>query len=70
MADRNHATSGALSDREFAQQYGLNPGTPAVWRTRNKGPKFIKLGRAVRYRIADIEQWIEEQSGEEASNHG
>ncbi|TVR44925.1 MAG: DNA-binding protein [Planctomycetota bacterium] len=55
----------ALSDREFANRYGLNPKTPAVWRNRGQGPRFIRLGRAVRYRLADIEAWLA-NGGEEA----
>ena len=47
-----------IDSDEFARRYSLNQGTPAVWRARKLGPKFVKLGRAVRYRVSDIEDWI------------
>lgn len=28
--------------------------------TRTPGPAYYKLGRAVRYRVADLERWLEE----------
>ncbi|WP_366139070.1 helix-turn-helix domain-containing protein [uncultured Rhodoferax sp.] len=34
--------------------------TLPVWRVQGKGPKFIKIGRLVRYSEADVIAWIEE----------
>jgi excisionase family DNA binding protein len=31
------------------------------WRTLGRGPKGIKLGRHLRYRTEDIDQWVKEQ---------
>lgn len=31
------------------------------WRTSRKGPAFIKVGSLVRYRVSDVEAWIESQ---------
>lgn len=28
-------------------------------RNRTPGPPFIRFGRAVRYRLADLEEWVE-----------
>lgn len=40
--------------------------TLANWRSRGHGPKFIKLssgrGGSVRYRWADVNAWLDEQS--------
>ncbi|MEW1706962.1 helix-turn-helix domain-containing protein [Microbacterium sp. NPDC089190] len=33
--------------------------TLAVWAVEGKGPKFIKVGRAVRYRRADVMAWLD-----------
>jgi predicted DNA-binding transcriptional regulator AlpA len=47
---------------ELAAILGLRPGTLEIMRCQGRGPTFVKFGRAVRYRKADIERWIEEQS--------
>jgi excisionase family DNA binding protein len=28
------------------------------WRLENRGPKYFKLGRKVRYRVADLDAWL------------
>jgi hypothetical protein len=32
--------------------------TLRAWRHRNKGPKFHRFGRAVRYLISDLEDFV------------
>jgi predicted DNA-binding transcriptional regulator AlpA len=32
--------------------------TLANWRSQGSGPKFLKIGRHVRYRPADVETWL------------
>jgi excisionase family DNA binding protein len=32
------------------------------WRMHGKGPRAVKVGRWVRYRRRDIEQWLDQQS--------
>jgi hypothetical protein len=32
--------------------------TPAAWRLRRQGPAFVRIGRAVRYRMADLRSWV------------
>jgi hypothetical protein len=32
----------------------VTTGTLANWRSKGRGPRFIKLGKAVRYRLPDI----------------
>jgi predicted DNA-binding transcriptional regulator AlpA len=34
-------------------------GTLANWRYLGKGPRFVKVGRRVRYRRSDVEAWLE-----------
>jgi excisionase family DNA binding protein len=29
------------------------------WRTRNEGPPGLKVGRHVRYRLRDVEEWLD-----------
>jgi predicted DNA-binding transcriptional regulator AlpA len=37
---------------------GVPPATLATWRSRGGGPKFLKLGRVVRYRRRALYEWM------------
>ncbi len=50
-----------MTTKEAAAFMGLRSNTLEIWRVRGTGPKFVKLGRAVRYRLPDIESYIESQ---------
>lgn len=55
-----------LTPREVAQLLKVHPDTLEQWRGRRTGPAWIKLGdrptSPVRYRKADIEKYLLEQS--------
>jgi predicted DNA-binding transcriptional regulator AlpA len=40
---------------------GNTPATLELWRSVGRGPRFVKLGRSVRYRKRDVERWLAEQ---------
>jgi hypothetical protein len=44
-----------LSQRELAQRWRISPRTLERWRCLGQGPAFLKLGRRIAYRVADIE---------------
>ena len=46
------------SVEETAEALGLAVGTLNKWRVQGGGPKFVRLGRRVAYRIVDIEDFI------------
>jgi predicted DNA-binding transcriptional regulator AlpA len=48
-----------LSDIELAKIYGVKVSTIRKWRIVGKGPRWIKLGALVRYRISDANAFIE-----------
>lgn len=48
-----------LNTKEAADFLDLKQNTLEVWRTLGKGPKFLKIGRAVRYRVQDLEEYID-----------
>lgn len=50
-----------LNDRELAARLGVSLGTARRWRQFRAGPKYIKLGSAVRYQLSDVEAWLNEQ---------
>jgi predicted DNA-binding transcriptional regulator AlpA len=51
-----------MDDKALARKLGLVPETLQLWRRKGTGPAFLKLGRAVRYRVRDIEAWLEAQT--------
>lgn len=55
-----------LTEVEVGEMLGLAPETLRTWRARNKGPRFAKLGDAVRYDEADVRAWVEERKSPKA----
>jgi excisionase family DNA binding protein len=47
-----------LSQRDAARLLGLSVRTLERMRVSGTGPRFLKLGNAVRYRLQDIEAWL------------
>ncbi|MCV7686176.1 helix-turn-helix domain-containing protein [Micrococcus luteus] len=49
-------------------------GTPtttlAHWRYVGKGPRFVKIGRSVRYRASDVAAWLEAQTRQSTAEEG
>ena len=56
-----HANQSYLTEKALADEIQVKPQTLAVWRTQGRGPAFVKLGRSVRYRRVDVEQFINSQ---------
>lgn len=48
-----------LTPQEAADLLGVATKTLAQWRTQKRGPKFYHVGRLVRYRAEDINEWVE-----------
>ncbi len=53
--------------KEAAKYLGLSVSMLNKWRVTGEGPKFIKLGRAVAYRISDLHDWLERQAKKSTS---
>ena len=52
-----------LSRKEAAEYLGVKPQTLAAWHITGKyGLPVVKVGRSVRYRIADLERWLESRT--------
>ena len=47
-----------LSQREAASLLHLSERTLERFRVSGTGPKFVRLGRSIRYRLTDIEAFI------------
>lgn len=46
-----------LTDVEVAARLGVSRFTVRSWRLKGTGPRFLKMGRAVRYRPEDVEEY-------------
>jgi len=64
-----HATEKTtLTDIEVASRLGVSRFTVRSWRLKGLGPRFLKMGRAVRYRPQDVDEYerralVETQAG-------
>lgn len=59
-----------LPEIPAAEFLGLSHRTLQRWRVDGAGPRFYKLGRAVRYRLDDLQAWAEEQARRSTSDSG
>ena len=50
-----------LSRKDLAERLQIPDKTPAEWATKGTGPKYARFGRHVRYRLADVVIWENEQ---------
>jgi len=50
-----------LKEQQVAEILGLSTKSLQAWRLYGKGPRFRKIGRAVRYPEADLWAWVEQQ---------
>jgi hypothetical protein len=50
-----------LTEVEAAALLRQRPGTLRVWRSKRKGPSYLKIGRQVFYGVSDLDRWIQEQ---------
>ncbi len=55
-------TTELLKPEVLAQNLGKSPAVLANWRYRGLGPKYIKLGRSIRYSVSDVEEWLNLQT--------
>jgi hypothetical protein len=51
-----------LTQSDLAQRWKISPRTLERWRYLKRGPRFIKVGGRVRYRLSDVEAF--EQANE------
>ena len=56
-----------LTESQAVLLLNLSARTLQTWRLRGGGPKFVKAGRAVRYRKRDLLDWIEQATVENTS---
>ena len=50
-----------VTTKELAELIGVPVATLNNWRSIGRGPRSFRLGRTVKYLIADVTAWIEQQ---------
>ena len=57
------ALNDLLDQNEAAQLLHVTPGTLSVWRSTGRySIPFVKVGRSVRYRLSDLNSWIDSRT--------
>jgi hypothetical protein len=55
-----------LADSEAVAAYlDVSDRTVGQWRRARRGPKFVLVGKHVRYRWSDIDAWLASQEGQQ-----
>jgi len=47
-----------IDEATLAMRLGVSRSTLQSWRYAGRGPRFIKLGRMIRYRNADVDAYL------------
>jgi hypothetical protein len=68
--DTKKTNQNILRTQAAAAYLGLEPSTLEAWRCRGGGPVFVKLGKAVRYRLDDLDKFLENQARTSTSQSG
>ena len=53
-----------MNDQQVAEYLNMSAASLRKWRRLGGGPKFLKIGRAVRYRREDVETWLRSCPGQ------
>jgi len=63
----NEPLQSLLNEHDVARITGMSLASVRRWRLLSQGPKFLKIGAAVRYKPEDIAAWLESRpsGGEE-----
>ena len=55
----HNAIESLLNEYDVARITGLSVASVRRWRLLRQGPKYLKIGAAVRYKPEDVSAWIE-----------
>ncbi|MEV1173568.1 helix-turn-helix domain-containing protein [Nonomuraea sp. NPDC049784] len=48
-----------LTPEQLAERVGVPVSTVYQWNSRGGGPRFMRIGRYVRYKVIDVQAWEE-----------
>ncbi len=71
MSQPSRHPSQLFTELEASKLLGFTPRALTAWRHRGGGPRFVKVSaRAIRYRLSDLEAWIEARVRTSTSDPG
>jgi hypothetical protein len=59
-----------LTEPQLAEWLAISPRTLQQWRFVGRGPKFVKVGAAVRYSPEAVADWLERNTRDHTSDPG
>lgn len=57
-----HAPDGLMDTKGAAAFLALSPLTLIDWRHKGKGPDHVKCGALCRYRLSDLQAWLDSRT--------
>ncbi len=54
-----------LTPQSLADLLGYSLRTVEDWRRKGTGPRYLRIGKHVRYRMSDVESWLETRYGDD-----
>jgi hypothetical protein len=58
LTSKSQSDAEPMTERAAAGRLGLTAATLRAWRHQGRGPAFVRLGRAVRYLPADLNDYL------------
>jgi predicted DNA-binding transcriptional regulator AlpA len=71
MTNQSHLQT-LLDEHKVAEITGMSLASIRRWRLLRQGPRYLKLGSAVRYKIEDLLAWLESRpcgGGQQTERH-
>lgn len=59
MSVLSNTPESLLNEHDVARITGLSIASVRRWRLLSQGPRYLKIGSAVRYRPTDVTAWLE-----------
>jgi excisionase family DNA binding protein len=59
-----------VGPEEAAKRLGVTARTLANWRWQGRGPRFVRVGRKIRFRLSDLAAWLDTQTRASTTDRG
>ncbi len=57
-----------MPEKEAAKLAGFSRAAFIKWRREGRSPRYIRVGRSIRYRVSDLVAWIQQHTVEQSSS--
>jgi predicted DNA-binding transcriptional regulator AlpA len=59
----------AFSEGALARKLDLSRAALRKWRAQGRGPRFVKLGKCVRYLASDVDDWLQAHASDKGASY-